>query len=119
MIELRSSVTVNQGVALRDVGTLSALGEEALALAEEGMAVFPLFEPTGVGCSCGDAACSGPGKHPRTQNGFRDASTDPLKIKRWWTKNPNANVGVATGEGFVVVDIDGPEGEISAKGLEL
>jgi hypothetical protein len=97
----------------------STMGEEALALAEQGQRVFPLFEPTASGCSCAKGACSSPGKHPRTRNGLKDATSDPAQVKAWWSKAPNANIGCATGEGLVVVDMDGPNGQASAQELEL
>jgi len=47
-------------------------------------------------------------KNPITQNGFYDATTDPEQIRKWWTENPNYNIGIPTGEvsGIVVFDID-------------
>src|SRR5215212_846490 len=78
---------------------LRTLGQEAVALAEEGARVLPLFEPTDSGCSCGQAGCPAPGKHPRTRNGHKDASSDPTQVQTWWSKTPNANIGIATGEG--------------------
>jgi hypothetical protein len=43
-----------------------------------------------------------------TPNGFKDASTDSAVIKIWWENNPDAAIGIPTGEisGLVVVDID-------------
>jgi hypothetical protein len=45
-------------------------------------------------------------KSPLTAHGFKDASTDPAQIERWWARHPRANVGIAA-EGMLVVDIDG------------
>lgn len=70
----------------------------ALAYAALGWAVFPLK----------------PGeKTPLTKHGLHDASTDESVIRTWWQQHPNANIGIATGlvSGFVVVDVDGPQGE--------
>ncbi|AAN12787.1 DNA polymerase/primase [Mycobacterium phage Omega] len=74
------------------------LGPAALWYAKRaGWAVFPLV----------------PGeKRPATKNGFKDATRDEAQIRKWWTENPNYNIGLPTGRaaGFDVVDIDGPEG---------
>jgi hypothetical protein len=60
-------------------------------------------------CSCpkGDA-CERAGKHPSTQHGVNDATTERDQIKHWWTASPNANVGIATGRKsrIIVLDID-------------
>ena len=75
--------------------------------AEYGWRVFPLHYTDDAGsCSCGNASCGGPGKHPRTPHGCLDASTEPEVIRAWWTRWPDANVGVATGRGLVVIDVD-------------
>lgn len=104
---------------------LSPLGQAALAYAAEGFAVFPIYEMTAAGCSCGAHACASPGKHPRTQRGFLDASTDPAQIAKWWTAAPAANIGIATGREFpngrflYVVDVDPRNGgEASFASLE-
>ncbi len=74
--------------------------------------VFPLHTPDGQGgCSCGNPQCDDQGKHPRTRNGFKDATTDEATIRRWWTKWPNANVGIATGAArLLVIDVDSRKG---------
>lgn len=48
------------------------------------------------------------GKHPRTKNGLKAASTNLGVINEWWKKWPDANIGIATGQesGFVVLDVD-------------
>jgi hypothetical protein len=46
------------------------------------------------------------GKTPLTEHGFRDATTDPSDIRRWWARVPDANIGVATGHRFDVLDVD-------------
>ncbi len=74
--------------------------------------VFPLHTPDGQGgCSCGNPQCDDQGKHPRTRNGFKDATTDEATIRSWWTKWPNANVGIATGAaGLLALDVDPGKG---------
>lgn len=87
--------------------------EHALRHAASGRAVFPLHHAVrdadgGFACSCGKADCAHPGKHPRTQHGFHDATTDETKIRQWWNRWPSANLGMAVGAtaGIVVIDID-------------
>ena len=45
---------------------------------------------------------------------------DPQKIKRWWSRWPEANIGIATGEpsGLLVIDVDHPAGYASWEKLE-
>lgn len=60
-------------------------------------------------CSCRDGLnCDIAGKHPRTRNGSKDATTDENIILKWWEKHPNSNIGLLTGKetGFFVLDID-------------
>lgn len=56
--------------------------------------------------------CRNPGKHPRTREGFYDATTDRRAVDRWWRRWPDANIGVPIGSrsGLAVVDLDGPAG---------
>lgn len=91
---------------------VASLLQIAIAYAMEGLPVFPLHGPLKVGlCDCRAAEhCTSPAKHPRTPNGFKDASTNELDIRRWWREWPRANIGIAVPPGYVVLDIDGPEG---------
>lgn len=74
----------------------------ALKYAQAGWRVFPLF-----------------GKKPLTEHGFKDATTDPKTIEEWWAKWPWANVGIATGDLFFVLDVDvKPGGFDSLKALQ-
>lgn len=62
-------------------------------------------------CSCGKVECSSPGKHPIAAvvpHGLKDASSDPERIRGWWSKYPDANIAVRTGlkSGLCVLDID-------------
>jgi hypothetical protein len=83
---------------------------DALRYASEGLAVFPVYEIRDVDgerrCACGKEDCASPGKHPRTRNGVKDATTHEARIRAWWVQWPNANIGVATGRGRIVLDID-------------
>jgi hypothetical protein len=79
--------------------TLSYLGEAALETISIGWPVFP---------------CVPRGKAPlgaAVPRGFKDASTDPDQIRRWWTRWPDANLAVACGSpGPDVLDIDTKDG---------
>jgi hypothetical protein len=50
--------------------------------------------------------CLSRGKVPLTPHGCLDATTDAETIRGWWTRWPGANVGLATGAGLLVVDVD-------------
>jgi len=88
----------------------SLMHKNARWLAQHGLPIFPVHEPgKNDKCSCGDADCDSPGKHPRTKNGFYDATTDLKQIDEWWgVFYPQGNIGVPTGKttGLLVVDID-------------
>jgi hypothetical protein len=83
----------------------------ALAYARHGIPVLPVHTPAADGgCSCGRDRCDRPGKHPRLRHGLTEASTDPRRIELWWTRWPEANVGLRTGVAMDVADIDSAEG---------
>lgn len=86
--------------------------DAALSYAARGWHVFPVHSVRDGACSCGDAECDSPGKHPRTDHGCLDATTDEDRIRAWWAEWPDANVGIGTGEasGIVVLDIDAKSG---------
>src|SRR5262245_24333267 len=72
----------------------------ALDFGKRGWRVFPCFEATAKGeCGCGDSSCENVGKHPRIARWPGLATTDSKTIRRWWTKWPTANIGIATGRG--------------------
>ena len=58
------------------------------------------------------------GKIPATKHGCKDATTDPEQIRRWWSMWPEANIGLATGYQFWVLDID-PDGLAWAESNDL
>jgi hypothetical protein len=47
-------------------------------------------------------------KQPLTANGFRNATTDPAVVNVWWSRWPDALIGVPTGRAIsaVVLDVD-------------
>ena len=77
--------------------------EAALEYAKRGWPVFQTFIQNGKLLPASSAKDGGP---------RWDATTDPEEIKRRWTINPNAGVGIATGRraGILVIDIDTTEG---------
>lgn len=84
----------------------------ALRYAALGWPVFPLHTPVGDGCSCADTACKSTGKHPRTSDGFKAATTEEARIRSWWRTWPTANIGIATGarSGLFALDVDPDKG---------
>lgn len=65
--------------------------DAALSYASLGWRVFPLWPRT---------------KDPMTTHGFKDATTNADQVKQWWTSKPDANIGIATGDGLCVIDVD-------------
>lgn len=89
--------------------------EQALAYAQAGFPVFPVHTPElpylgaeEYVCSCGNPNCSNVGKHPRTTQGFKAATTDLAQVDKWWSTWPEANIGMPTGtpSGLIVIDAD-------------
>ena len=52
-----------------------------------------------------------PLKHPLQPNGSKSATTDEETLTKLFTDHADANLGIACGDSFVCVDIDGREGE--------
>jgi hypothetical protein len=116
------------------------LRDAALGYASRGIPVLPLHYPlphrvgvqpvggdrqlpnpaVGTGCSCRDPSCGQPGKHPLgalVPHGVKDATTNRARVLAWWTRHPQANIGLATGHAFDVLDVDGPAGERAIRQL--
>ena len=85
---------------------MSTLLAAALDLAARGFMVFPIL-PTS--------------KAPACRRGFKDATTNPATIRRWWMAQPDYNIGVATGllSGVWVLDIDGAIGAATLRNFEI
>jgi hypothetical protein len=64
--------------------------------------------------------CQPGGKIPATRHGHLDATTSHASIDRWWTREPAANIGLATGApGPDVLDIDVKPGRNGFAALRL
>jgi putative DNA primase/helicase len=94
---------------------------QALRFARHGWRVLPLYATSDGKCECAaEQSCKHAGKHPRTRNGVKDATTDRTIIKAWWRRWPDANIGIATGptSGIFVLDVDGNAGKASLAELQ-
>ena len=91
--------------------------------AEAGPVGQPLVRAEGwIACSCGDRACGQLAKHPLgllVPHGVKDATCNRARILAWWTSHPQANIGLATGHTFDVLDIDGAQGEQAIRAFAL
>ena len=124
---------------------LSRLGRAALSYATLGWRVFPCtaYDPAYRGpadmapgkrplnlCDCfarlpkkdpatGEMTCNACGViHAPRSRGVHTASTDAERITEIWRRYPDANIGIATGEGLLVVDVDSPDAANFLAGLE-
>ncbi|MET0520826.1 MAG: bifunctional DNA primase/polymerase [Jiangellaceae bacterium] len=108
--------------------SLGINGDVALAYAENGWSVFPLWWVTDDGrCACpggsdpetsktycgrtsGGAVLGSPGKHPIptvARNGVKNATRDPETITENWTRYPLAYPGLPAGaNGLAIIDVD-------------
>ena len=96
------------GMPAGDEARAIGFGVAALRYASWGYAVVP---------------CERGGKKPHRmlppQGGVHWASTDPAQIREWWSQDPAASIGVATGQvsALAVIDLDvkasGHDGKVS------
>jgi bifunctional DNA primase/polymerase-like protein len=106
------------------------LRDAALGYASRGIPVLPLHYPVtrphpgpvpagqlersgwSTGCSCGDPGCGQVAKHPLgalVPHGLKEATCNRARVLAWWTRHPQANIGLACGHAFDVLDLDGPQ----------
>lgn len=98
---------------------LAAPLDAALVAARAGLRVLPLHGIVDGACTCSEGTeCARAGKHPRISDWATRATVDVDQARAWWARWPDANTGVATGDGLVVLDVDGPDGEASLAELE-
>jgi hypothetical protein len=110
MTALDGPARLGPGELLAAPGELGC-ARAAAVYAALGFALVPMHAAqSGGACSCLDRACSDPGKHPRLRGWRRLATTDPARVGEWWRRWPHANLGLATGRRFDVLDLDGEQG---------
>jgi hypothetical protein len=101
----------------------SSTTRAALAWARNGAKIIALHGINDAGnCTCGSRRCRSPGKHPIADmfpKGQHSATTDASTIRRAFAKYPRANLGVILPPGIVALDVDGPEGVVTFKSLNL
>lgn len=90
--------------------SLAPMLDHALAYADYGWPVFPLYEIVKGQCACRDAGCKDAGKHPRIKGWPEKASTKEATIRGWWKRSPNLGIGIRTGDGVAVLDVDPDKG---------
>jgi hypothetical protein len=116
------------------------LRDAALGYASRGIPVLPLHypllhrgdlqpltdgrpmvaSPPSPNCSCRNPGCGQPAKHPLGSlipHGVTDATTNRARVLAWWSRHPQANIGLATGHRFDVLDVDGPDGHTAMRVL--
>jgi hypothetical protein len=92
------------------------MGAVAAAYAEVGWPVFPVWGLRRSAdrwvCRCPDGpTCASPAKHPHAlaPHGFHDATADSAQAAAWWARDHSANIGLACGVIFDVLDVDHEE----------
>jgi putative DNA primase/helicase len=101
---------------------MNDLSMAALAYAGRGWRVHPVHticDRTGR-CTCGNETCEHPAKHPKLHAWPTVATTTRKTILQWWQRWPNANVGILTGDGLLLVlDVDPRDGgDVALRDLE-
>lgn len=119
---MKADITFADLVAAAREGERVPSGERmrvvARAYARLGLRVLPLWHVLDDGsCAClkrdhvpGGKDAGRAGKHPRSAGGVSNASRDPQTIDSWWQTWPNAGIGIATGHGLDVIDVDSRSG---------
>jgi hypothetical protein len=93
----------------------------ALEYAAIGLPIVPLYGITNGHCECGNLTPHHFGKHPRIAGGVNGASLDPVQIRSWWQRWPDANIGGAIPQGVHVLEIDSLTGieDLATAGVEI
>jgi hypothetical protein len=87
--------------------------EAALRYAKRGWYVFPTREKPGkpyIDKNGKEKICKE--KTPYTFNGFKEATLDEEKIRKWWEEHPEAMIGISCGDSkLFVIDVDTHNGK--------
>src|ERR1022692_4368239 len=110
----------------RDAGRLAATAVEYAAM---GWPVCGGAHPLGDGAdmstaalgdrgpgrasSCDRGGCPAPGAHPISAAWQIEATSDPVEAGRYWLERPDANVILATGRVFDVLDVPAAAGTVA------
>lgn len=84
--------------------------KHARAYIRRGWSIVQLWWPTSIGvCACPKGnRCGNVGKHPMYDGWSKHPMKTGLEIDLYWSRYPNANIGIVTGaaSGLIVLDID-------------
>lgn len=93
---------------------VDSISMDPLSYIAQGWSIFPCHSIRSRSCTCGNPDCGrNAGKHPRTRNGFKDASNNPAVIQSWinqWLHEINWAVVTGRISGIFVVDVDAHRG---------
>ncbi len=104
-------LVARQDLARKGYPVTVSLLEAALQYAARGWRVIPVYGFTAGKCDCGRACGDSAGKHPRIKKN-EDGTwgwVDPAAIEQHWRRHPTSNIGLATGRGLIVIDLDNAE----------
>lgn len=83
------------------------LQDAAWNYAQNGWRILPLHGLNfGGSCTCNNENCLLPGQHPRHAQDVDEASIDSATIANWWKQDAQTNIGLATGDGLLVIELD-------------
>ena len=103
------------------------LGLAAIRYAALGWPVCPGARPregqaqratAGRACSCDRVGCPAPGAHPLSPAWQLEATADQAVVGAWWNVLPHANIVLATGRAFDVLDAPARAG-LAARGVPV
>lgn len=92
----------------------------ALWFAGHGFGIFPVWSTRDGQCRCpAGPACTSPGKHPITVDGFKSATTDPKRVTTFLSARSEPNYGMVPPDGVFVWDVDTDDERARLASLEV